>query len=356
MGNETTNEKINHYSSHRIFCSIFFSGCTLFETNNSGHPVEAEKCRLAEASHEPITEQLIVTVEHNPELKRMLLHSIEMARKNNPDKITNPAQNLEEYYEFLDWAAKAMPWTILKNTPYSSLYEQTYQALTYFYFINDQPLPELESKGYFRNSLQYHEPYRSWLILFTKNWGIYLSQTDSWNEEYYKRVLADDSFGLKKGWYEKPSNWKSFNDFFSRYLKSPDQRPIALPNDPSIINAPADSRCQGVWIIDKNSNIVTKDEVIVKSIRLKSIPELFGSKNPYKKAFANGTFTHMFLDVNDYHRYHFPVSGTVKYVSIIEEDDAVGGIVNWDSKSGKYIFDAARPGWQTIQTRGLVII
>lgn len=332
---------------------LLLSSC---QSNYQINQHKIEKNLPSAGKHEPITEQLIIFVEHSPELKKMLLRSIEMAKKSNPDKITNPAQTLGEYYEFLDWAAKAMPWTILKNTPYSSLYEQTYQGLTYFYFINDQPLSELKDKGYYRNSLQYHEPYRSWLILFTRNWGIYLSQKDSWNEEYYKRVLADDSFGLQKGWYEKPSNWKSFNDFFSRHLKSPDQRPIVFPKDPAIVTAPADSRSQGIWKIDSNSNIVNKDGVVVKSIRLKSIPELLGNKCLYKNAFANGTFTHMFLDVNDYHRYHFPVSGTVKDVCIIEEDDAVGGLVNWDSKSGKYIFDAASPGWQNIQTRGLVII
>lgn len=80
-------------------------------------------------------------------------------------KKINPAQTLEEYYDFIDWAAKAMPWTIIRNTPYSSLDEQMYQDLTYFYFINDQPLPELKGKGYFRNSLQYHEPCRTRLIL-----------------------------------------------------------------------------------------------------------------------------------------------------------------------------------------------
>ena len=103
-----------------FFAQFFFSGCAIFETNHSGHPVEAGKGRLAEAKHEPITEQLIVMVEHTPELKRMLLHSIERARTTNPDKRTNPAQTIEEYYAFVDWAAKAMPWNILRNTPYSN--------------------------------------------------------------------------------------------------------------------------------------------------------------------------------------------------------------------------------------------
>ena len=80
-----------------------------------------------------------------------------------------------------------MPWSILPNLPYSSLYKQIDQSLDYFYFINDQPLTELENKGYYNNSLQYHEPYRTCWVNFTKEWGMYLSTEESWNDEYYKK-------------------------------------------------------------------------------------------------------------------------------------------------------------------------
>jgi phosphatidylserine decarboxylase len=295
-------------------------------------------------------------VEHSSEIKQLLTESIESARKINPDKATNPAQTLEEYYTFIDWAAKAMPWTILLNLPYSKLYDQIDQSLDYFYFINDQPLPELKNKGYYNNSLQYHEPYRTWLINFVKGWGMYLSTEVSWNDEYYKRALADEKFGLSKGWYEDPSRWKTFNEFFARYLKSPDQRPIASPNDPSVVASPADSKPQGVWKIDKNSNIIHPKGVTIKSNVLKSVAVLIGQDSAYKNAFANGTLTHTFLDVNDYHRYHFPVGGTIKEARIIPSDDAVGGILTWDAEKNRYLLDAATPGWQMIETRGCVIM
>jgi hypothetical protein len=210
-------------------------------------------------------------VEDHSDLKRMLIRSIERAKTINPDKATNPAQTLEEYYDFIDWAAKAMPWSILPNLPYSKLYDQIDQSLDYFYFINDQPLPELEDKGYYYNSLQYHEPYRTWLIHFVKGWGGYLSKEESWKDEYYKKALEDETFGLHKGWYEDPSRWKSFNDFFARYLKSPDQRPIVSPNDPSVVSSPADSKPQGIWKIDQSSNIVHRAGVTIKSNVFKSV-------------------------------------------------------------------------------------
>jgi len=308
------------------------------------------------AKHEPITEQLITMVEHNAELRSVLIESIEKTGKINPDRVTNPVRTLEEYYNFIDWAAKALPWSILPNPAYSTLYDQIDQSLDYFYFVNDQQLPKLKDKGYYNNSLQYHEPYRTWLINFTKEWGLYLSKEGSWNDAYYKKALEDESFGLNRGWYEEPSKWKTFNDFFARSLKSPDQRPIAAQNDLSIVSAPADSKPQGVWKIDQNSNILNKKGVTIKSGVFKSISTLVGEGSAYKNAFASGTLTHTFLDVNDYHRYHFPVDGTIKEVRIIQSDDAVGGFLTWDPKTKKYALDANTPGWQNIETRGCIII
>ena len=316
----------------------------------------AEEINSGAVKHEPITEQLITMVEHNAELKGMLIESIEKTSKINPDRVTNPVRTLDEYYNFVDWAAKAMPWSILPNPSYSYLYDQIDQSLDYFYFVNDQPLAKLKGKGYYNNSLQYHEPYRTWLINFTKEWGLYLSTEKSWNDAYYKKALEDDRFGLNRGWYEDPSKWKTFNDFFARYLKSPDQRPIAAQNDPSIVSSPADSKPQGVWKIDKNSNILNKKGVTIKSSVFKSIAALVGEGSAYRNAFANGTLNHTFLDVNDYHRYHFPLDGTIKEVRIIQSDDAVGGFLTWDPKANKYVLDANTPGWQNIETRGCVII
>jgi phosphatidylserine decarboxylase len=318
--------------------------------------VFAQSDKSVQIKHEPITRQMITMVEHNAALKKMLMDSIESAKKHNPNRVMNPVQTLEEYYVFMDWATKAMPWSILRNLPYSSLYDQIDQSLDYFYYINDQPLPALKNKGYYNNSLQYHEPYRTWLINFVKEWGMYLSTEASWNDQYYQTALADPSFGLQKGWYENPSNWKTFNDFFARRLKSPDQRPIASPDDPSIISSPADSKPQGVWKIDKHSNIVDKKGVRIKSTLFKSVVALIGKDSAYKNAFANGTLTHTFLDVNDYHRYHFPIAGTVKEVRIIPSDDAVGGITTWDTEKKKYVLESSTPGWQNIETRGCVII
>lgn len=314
----------------------------------------AEETETEVSTHAPITQKLIELVDYDQNLKKMLIVSIEKAKKANPDKTTNPAQTLDEYYAFIDWAALALPWTIEPSTRYSSLYDQIDQSLDYFYFISDQPLPELEGKGYYNNSLQYHEPYRSWMKKFTKEWGNYLSKKESWNDDYLKRAMADKRFGLQNGWYEDPSNWKSFNDFFARYLKSPAMRPITDPDNDSIVIAPTDSKPQGVWKIDSKSNIESK--IAIKSNIFTSIKHLIGEDSDYKDQFAGGTLTHTFLDINDYHRYHFPVDGVIKEVRIINADDAIGGIIKWDPKLNRYMLYSTFPNWESIETRGCVIV
>lgn len=308
------------------------------------------------SEYAPATSELVKLVENNPDVKSMLEHSIEKARQINPDTSTNPVGNLEEYYGFVSHCEKAMPWALMKRSSYPEIFDHIFQSICCFYFIIDQPLDELKDKGYFHNSLQYAPPFSEWLITFSRSWGKYLDTEDSWNPEYYQMALNDPAFGLQNGWYEDPSNWKTFNDFFARRLSSPDQRPIASPGDNSVVASFADSEPQGVWAIDSNSNIVTQEGVPVKSATLKSIPALIGDGSQYRDAFANGTFTHSFLNVNDYHRYHFPLGGTVKEVRLIQGINPTGGKLWWDAENKRYAFDPSSLGWQTIETRGCVIL
>ena len=161
---------------------------------------------------------------------------------------------------------------------------------------------------------------------------------------------------MTKGWYEDPSNWNSFNDFFCRRLASPDQRPVASPDDNSIVASPADCVPQGVWAIDDESYIITDEKIAVKSRVFNSIRNLIGADSPYRDAFAGGTFYHAFLNANDYHRYHFPLSGVIRELRIIPGDDALGGTITWEPDLQQYVVDCSVPGWQSIETRGLAIL
>lgn len=332
--------------SAAIQAAAFFSGVPLLASTPT--PLGQE--------HEPITGALIDIVDHNPGMKDLLEKSIAMAKKINPDPSTNPAQTLEQYYGFIDWAAKALPWALLPEFSSSLFYERIDQGLAYFYFINDQPLDELNGKGYYRNSIQYHEPYRTWVLSFVREWGRFLSTQASWSDEYYRMALADPRFGLGNGWYEDPSNWKSFNDFFSRHLSSPGMRPVAGRDDPSVVSSPGDSRPFGAWTIDKNSGIKGGQGVQVKSRNFETVASLLGPESAYKDAFADGIMTFAYLDEYDYHRCHFPVSGTILEARIIAGGAPSGGITMWDEKTKRYVFDPGEPGWQSLETRGCIVV
>jgi phosphatidylserine decarboxylase len=302
------------------------------------------------------TTQLIDLVEKDTLLKRLLITSIQKAKEANPDTVSNPAQSLEQYYDFISKMETSMPWAYVENFRKSSSFEHIFQSLCTFYFILDQPLAELEGKNPYHNSLQYYEPIGKWLTTFNKSWRQHLDSEQSWSQAYYQVLASDPAFGLQNGWYEDPSNWKTFNQFFARHLSSSSARPIASPQDDAVVASFADAEPQGAWAIDANSTIVEKQGVAVKSANVKNIVSLIGEDSKYKDAFANGTFTHSFLNVNDYHRYHFPVGGTIKEVRIIQGINPTGGIITWDAAAQRYSFDPSSVNWQMLETRGCVIV
>ncbi|HEX5154655.1 MAG TPA: phosphatidylserine decarboxylase [Parafilimonas sp.] len=307
-------------------------------------------------SYGEATKELIDMVNKDPDLKSMLTASIEKAKEINPDTTTNPVQSLDDYYAYASKAEESVPWILIKDEQHPSTFNNIVMAFCSFYFPIDQPIPQLEGKGYFNNSPEYVEPFASWLTKFNKSWAKYLDSDKSWNEDYYQAVLKDSAFGLQNGWYEDPSHWKTFNQFFARQLSSPEARPIASPGDNAVVVSFADAVPQGVWSIDSNSNISDKEGVAVKSATIKSVAKLVGEESQYKDSFANGSFTHSFLDVNDYHRYHFPVSGTIKEARIIQGINPTGGVLTWDKDQKRYTFDPSVAGWQMLETRGCVIV
>lgn len=311
---------------------------------------------MSQTIHEPMTNNFIEMLERNARLAHLLRRSLAKAAAINPDPTTNPAQDLESYLSYLDWAAKALPWQISPWTEgYSTLYDQIDQGLAYFYFMLDQPLEELEGITSYNNTLQYLEPISTWLLEFTRRYGQFLDTPDSWCDDYAARVRADPAFRVDRGDYEPDANWHSFNEFFSRKLASDDRRPVASPQDGSVVVSPADSVPQGVWDIDKHNCVLSDHAIVIKSGALRRIDTLLGPSR-YRSAFAGGRLTHAFLNVHDYHRYHFPVSGVIREVLHIPGHVAAGGVTLWDGALQRYRLLGDDTSWQSIETRGLVVV
>lgn len=302
--------------------------------------------------HTVITRKLIKLLEERPEIGGMLAESLEKAKKINPDIATNPAQDLESYYTYLDSASQLIPQQVL-DVPAVLIRDQILQSICYFYFLIDQPLVELEDQGYFKNSIQYYPAFSEWLVEFANTWGDFLDTEESWTPKTYRQFYGDPQFGLQIEWYESPENWKTFNQFFAKYLRTPLERPISYPEDPSIVASPADSEPQGVWPIDNQSNINFGEGMTIKLARYFNVNDLLAEESEYKDAFANGLLTHTFLNVFDYHRFHFAVGGEVKEKKIIQKNVTLA--VTWSKEEERYL-PVDSEGWQFTQTRGYVIV
>jgi phosphatidylserine decarboxylase len=228
-------------------------------------------------------------------------------------------KTLDQYYAYLERTEKLIPKarTIL-------------QEILEFYYLIDQAAYLDKSK-----------PFQEWIVRFACDWGKFLDTPESIAhlDTFYK----DKDFHMED-YYVAPTGWLTFNQFFAREIK-PGKRPVAGLCDGVTIVSPADSVYQGAWKIDK------KSEITVKGFKY-SVKQLLDDSK-YKDAFKGGVFTHSFLNVNDYHRYHVPVAGQVLETKIILGRMYLG--VAKDPKTGK-LTPVDDEGWQMTQARGLIVL
>lgn len=331
--------------STTLLCCTLFTACT-----NNDYPAVPTTPQHTEA-----TEALIRICNENAEVKQLLEHAIAQAAEINPDRQYNPAQSLSEFYDFIDWNVRQLPWDVMIHQAPSdygrSLYGRTDQGIGYFWFIVDQPLDELKDRGFFYPTVEFVEPFASWLSTYSNTWGDFLNTEASWNDTYYNMVKDDPDWGLTEGWYGEGNQWRTYNEFFARHLASPDMRPIANTD----VIAPADSWPKLTWLIDENNQLQYPQDLQIKTAKISDIAQLIGNDSHYKDAFAGGTLTHTFLDVNCYHRYHSPVDGVLKELRKVPGVSAGGGYTLWnnDEKLYYYVNDM---GFQMVETRACAII
>ena len=298
---------------------------------------------------------LIDICNKNAEVKGLLEHAIRQAAEINPDRRYNPAQSLTEFYDFVDWNIRQLPWDVMiHKAPHSygqSLYGRTDQGIGYFWFIVDQPLEELKGRGFYYPTVEFVEPFSSWLTTYAQSWGEWLSSEESWNDGYYRMVADDPDWGLTYGWYGKGNQWHTYNEFFARELASPDMRPIAEAD----VVSPVDSWPKTTFAINDNNQLEYPSDLQIKTAKLSDIGQLIGEDSKYKDAFAGGTLTHPFLDVNEYHRYHAPVDGTLRELRKIPGVAAGGGYTLWDDEEKLYYYSNDM-GFQMVETRSCAII
>ena len=138
--------------------------------------------------------------------------------------------------------------------------------------------------------------------------------------------------------------WKSYNDFFHRAIK-PEARPVAGPNDPSVIVSANDGH-----VLTIARGVKRTDQFWLKGEPYSLADMLNRSK--YVDSFVNGYVFQSFLSGANYHRWHAPVAGT------IEEAYVVDGLQFSDAESAGPDpgADLAEGYYASVNTRGLVFI
>lgn len=109
----------------------------------------------------------------------------------------------------------------------------------------------------------------------------------------------------------KPSyGFTSWDDFFTRQLQE-SARPVASPDDDNVIANACESRTYAV-----QRDVKFRDKFWVKG-QPYSIVDMLAA-DPLADRFAGGTVYQAFLSALSYHRWHAPVSGTVKKAYVVD--------------------------------------
>lgn len=256
---------------------------------------------------------------------------------------------LPDYYAWLD---KRLHWIPVENN-YGKL---VYDYICQFYFILDQePVVSLQNKIVPNDRMQPLTPLSAWIVSYVNSLGEFMDTPESLTPESEKTFYESPIYNMNE--YIRPrGGWRSYNEMFARFCK-PGTRPVAAITDQTVIVSPADSVFCGQWEIREDS------EVTVKGLHWKIMELLEGS--PYKDRFKGGYFTHSFLNTQDYHRQHAPVGGTIvearniqgtayMQVEAIPVEGDTNGRHEVIGKREFHIVDD--PGYQFIQSRGLIII
>jgi phosphatidylserine decarboxylase precursor len=263
--------------------------------------------------HTPVVEDLVTLLAERPPVREALEGAIRNAGLAG-------LESTESFLAYLDDLVTAVP-IQPENPP---------KTLTVYYIINQAP----------EDRLNRDESFNVWMKKYVKARGQFLDTPAS--------AAGIPSFTARPNYHVDdyvvgPSGWLTFNQFFAREVK-PGKRPISAPFDDKVIVSPADSVFAGTWDIDADSKVTAKGATW-------PIAKLLDG-SPYQDAFKNGIYTHSFLNVDDYHRYHVPVAGEIKEVRKIEGRVYLNVIRNADGSL--QIIDGDT--YQYNQERGLIVI
>jgi len=264
-------------------------------------------------AHQPIVDELLGLLASRPDLETALTESILKAE-------VPGVAGLPQYLDFLNEMVVLIPTDRNLNA----------YILKFYYLINLSP----------GGLLRADKPFLAWTRKFAVDWGAFLDTPAS--AAGIESFRTNPSYHIEE-YHESPGGWLTFNQFFARQVR-PGMRPVDDLHDDNVFVAPADSVYQGQWPITKPS------EITVKGWKWSVLELLDGS--PYQGRFDGGTFTHSFLNVNDYHRFHVPIGGVIMEARKIPGNVIMDVIKKPDGTLGA----VDGTGYQFTQDRGLIVI
>ena len=265
------------------------------------------------ARRQKVVAKLVGILQANQTLKHALESSLTKAQ-------VTGMETAEEFFDYLD--------RILTHIPAE---KDLMPSVREFYYVLSKSPGDILRKD---------ETFNDWINEFVVSRGSFLDTTES--TKTLDSFINNPEYKIND-YIKGPSGWLTYNQFLARQLK-PGKRPIAGRCDDSIVVSPADSEFMGQWPIEENSLITVKGNTYSVTNLLK------GSE--YQHKFAKGVFTHSFLMITDYHRYHTPVGGVVREVRKIPAKTWV----NAEKKPDGSLQNTDNVGFQFEHTRGYIII
>ena len=306
--------------------------------------------RYAMSTKYRIVKSLRARVDADRALGRQLESCIEKAAW-TPPGWTKPIADLDDFYEYLN--------RLLCTVPVDSDFDNLFHGLYYIISQDDNVLQQREQFADFQR----------WLELFVEIYGSFLDTAESANG--LQSFTSDPTFSMEN-FEVDPGGYACFNAFFSRHIR-PGKRPIGtetraypppaagkpIPRNPpeepcrihqrlcddKVITVPADSVYKGWWPISSDSTIT------VSKGNTYSIRDLLKGSQ-FADRFRNGIFTHSYLSVFTYHRYHTPVRGKVLETRVIL-DKVFANVIK--EKNGD-LSATDGTGYQFSQERGLMVL
>jgi len=132
-----------------------------------------------------------------------------------------------------------------------------------------------------------------------------------WSQPLGRAVvgLYSRAYDIDTGECEKTAGWRSFDEFFTRELKT-GARPV--DGDDSVIVSPADGRVESIGPISSSSTFMVKG-------RPYRVEELVGDATEARR-YVGGAGCVVYLSPRDYHRVHSPVRGQITEIRSLPGD------------------------------------